>query len=129
KIELITGPRTIASADIMLTRQAVMNILDNAIRYSPAGTIIRVRTLLRDACVGIEIADCGPGIAPEYHKKVFERFFRLDKARSRNDGGAGLGLAIAKFSIERQGGMIELDSDIGKGSRFRIILPGANGVH
>ncbi len=111
------------SADPLLTRQAIMNILDNAIRYSLPGTTIYMRCFHCDGSVIAEISDEGPGIAPDHQQRIFERFFRIDKARSRNDGGAGLGLAIAKLSIERQGGRIELESAVGKGSHFRIILP------
>ena len=65
----------------------------------------------------------GPGIAPEHHQKIFDRFYRVDKARSRAEGGSGLGLAIAKWSVRHQGGRIELESQLGKGSTFRIVLP------
>jgi heavy metal sensor kinase len=123
EIELIVDPDSIASADETLTRQAVMNILDNAIRYSAPGRKISMRTFLRNSEVGIEISDQGPGIAPEYSGKIFERFFRIDKARTRRDGGAGLGLAIAKLSVEQQGGTIELQSRVGEGSTFRVLLP------
>ena len=122
-IELAGEAGVIATADRRLTGQAVMNILHNAIRYSPAGRTVRVRYFRREDRAIIEIADEGPGIAPEYHEKIFERFFRLDHARSRSEGGAGLGLAIARLSVEQQHGAIELESELGKGSRFRIVLP------
>jgi signal transduction histidine kinase len=72
--------------------------------------------------VVIEVADQGPGIAPEHHQKIFERFYRVDKARSRSEGGAGLGLAIVKWSVERMGGTVELKSEAGRGSIFRVRL-------
>jgi signal transduction histidine kinase len=122
-IELIADPDSMACADRTLARQAIMNILDNAIRYSPPGSKILMRTFHRNSEAGIEIADEGPGIAAAYSHKIFERFFRIDKARSRTDGGAGLGLAIAKLSVEQQGGRIELESQPGKGSSFRVLLP------
>lgn len=122
-IELAGDAGTIAAADRLLTRQAVTNILCNAIRYSPPGTKVVMRCYCRDRSAIIEIADDGPGIALEHHGKIFERFFRIDKARSRAEGGAGLGLAIAKLSVEREGGSIELESEPGKGSRFRVVLP------
>src|SRR4030095_13305561 len=87
-------------ADRILLRQALVNIVHNAIRHSPEDTQIILHAARRDGDVVLEIADEGPGIAPEHRAKIFERFFRADKARSRNDGGAGLGLAIAKWSIE-----------------------------
>ncbi len=122
-IELVHEPEVVASADRQLLRQAVMNILHNAIRYSPPGTKVVMRSLRRGRCPVIEIADQGPGIPAEYHQKIFERFFRLDGVRSRTEGGAGLGLAIAKLSVEQQGGSIELESGVGEGSCFRIVLP------
>ena len=122
-IELAGDADAVAAADPLLTRHAVMNILYNAIRYSPPGAKVMMRCYRRNGQAVIEIADNGPGIAPEYHQKIFERFFRIDKARSRAEGGAGLGLAIAKLSVEQQGGSIELESEPGQGSRFRIVLP------
>ena len=115
-------------ADKPLLHQAVMNILHNAIRYSPPKSKIRIRVFRREASVVIEIADEGPGIAPEFQGKVFDRFFRVDKARSRAEGGAGLGLAIARFSAEQQSGTVELESAVGGGSRFRIVLPRQVGI-
>lgn len=123
KIELADESEVIVSADRLLLRHAVMNILHNAIRYSPPGTKVLLRCFRRDDHAIIEIADEGPGVAPEHQQKIFERFYRIDKARSRAEGGAGLGLAIAKLSVGQLGGSIELESEAGKGSRFRIILP------
>lgn len=122
-IELVAEAGLSATADRLLLRHAVMNLLHNAIRYSPPKGRIVMRCFPRDDRAVIEVADEGPGIAPEYHQKIFERFFRVDKARSRAEGGAGLGLAIAKLYIERQGGSIEVESAPGKGSRFRLVLP------
>ncbi len=121
-VEVVGDPGLVVSADPLLLRHAVMNILHNAIRYSPAGTKVRVRCFQRDREAIVEIADEGPGIAPEHHQKIFDRFYRIDKARSRSEGGAGLGLAIARLSIEQLGGRIELASEAGKGSRFQIVL-------
>jgi len=122
-IEIAGDPAVVVNGDRLLLRHAVMNILHNAIRYSPAGTKVRVRCFQRDTEAVVEITDEGPGIAPEHREKIFERFYRIDKARSRAEGGAGLGLAIAKLSVERLGGRIELKSDVGRGSVFRIVLP------
>ncbi len=122
-VEVVGDPGVVVSADRLLLRHAVMNILHNAIRYSPAGTKVLVRCFHSGTQAIVEIADEGPGIAPEHHQKIFERFYRIDKARSRSEGGAGLGLAIAKLSVEQLGGSIELASEVGKGSRFQIILP------
>ena len=113
------------SADRLLLRQALLNIVHNAIRYAPTQSRITVRAFRRDGTTIIEIADEGPGIAPEHHTKIFDRFYRVDRARARAEGGSGLGLAIAQWSIHHQGGQVELESEVGRGSTFRIVLPAA----
>jgi len=104
-------------------RQALMNIVHNAVRYARPQTGITIRASRRDAHTVIEVADQGPGIAAEHQPKIFDRFYRADKGRARSEGGHGLGLAIAKWSVERQGGCIEVESEVGKGSVFRITMP------
>jgi heavy metal sensor kinase len=121
RVEIATSHGVSVHADRILLRQAVTNLLHNAIRYSPPETKIRVSVHPRDDTAVIEIADEGPGIAPEHREKIFERFYRIDKARSRADGGTGLGLALAKLAVEQSGGHIELESE--HGSVFRIVLP------
>lgn len=123
KIELSAAPSLLVEADRTLLRQSVMNILHNAIRYSPDGTRVRVECLRRGEEAVVEFTDEGPGIAPEHQAKVFERFYRIEKARSRAEGGAGLGLAIAKLFVEQLGGRLALSSTPGSGSCFRIGLP------
>jgi signal transduction histidine kinase len=71
----------------------------------------------------VEVADEGSGIAPEHRHKIFQRFYRVDEARSRAEGGVGLGLAIVKWAVERTGGTVELQSEVGRGSVFRVRLP------
>src|SRR6266487_218582 len=122
-IELIGDDVLAAAADRLLLRQALMNIVHNAVRYSPPQTRISIRALRRDGDACIEVTDQGPGIASEDQAKIFNRFYRVDRARARSDGGHGLGLAIAKWSLQHQGGRIELESEVGKGSIFRIVLP------
>jgi signal transduction histidine kinase len=112
----------LAVFDPALLRLALMNLTQNAIGYSPPGKPIRLRAFARDDAVVIEVADEGPGIAPEHQQKIFERFYRGDKARSRAEGGVGLGLAIVKWSVERMGGAVELQSEPGHGSVFRLCL-------
>ncbi|MBZ5675290.1 MAG: HAMP domain-containing protein [Acidobacteriia bacterium] len=110
-------------ADTVILRQVVINLLDNAIKYSPRKGHISVRVRRcnsHTACV--EVEDCGPGIAPEHRDKVFDRFYRIDEARSREAGGAGLGLALAKWGAEAHGGGLELDSTTA-GCIFRLLLP------
>jgi len=99
-----------------------VNILDNAVKYTPRGGAVSVGLSESGGAVTIAVADSGPGIAPEHREKVFGRFYRIDEARSRESGGAGLGLAIAKWAVEAMGGRIELESREGSGSTFRIVL-------
>lgn len=113
----------VVTADRPLLRQALLNIVHNAIRYAPSQTRITVQASRREGATVIEVADEGPGIAPEHHQRIFDRFYRVDKARSRAEGGSGLGLAIAKWSVQHQGGQIGVESEVGKGSHFRIVLP------
>ena len=125
KLDVVGDAVVVACGDRQLLRQALMNIVHNAIRYSPARTSITVRAQRRNNDVTIEVADEGPGIGRAHGAKIFERFFRVDSGRARAEGGHGLGLAIAKASIERQGGRIELDREVATGSTFRITLPAA----
>jgi heavy metal sensor kinase len=123
RIELNGHRNMTVAADRTLVRQALLNIVHNAIRNAPEETRITIGSGTTDSSAVIEVTDEGPGIAPEHQSKIFERFYRIDAARSRAGGGYGLGLAIAKWSIERQGGRIEVQSSPGAGSTFRISLP------
>jgi heavy metal sensor kinase len=120
----VTGDSTVfANVDALVLRQAVVNLIDNAVKFSPSGTPIRVE-VRRDGAQGvIDVADRGPGIPEAHRSRVFERFYRVDAARSREDGGAGLGLSIARWAVEAHGGRIEIVSREGQGSVFRILLP------
>lgn len=100
--------------------QAIASLLDNAIRYTPPGGTITLRAYQRDAQVILEIQDTGSGIDPETLPHIFERFYRADQAHSTS--GFGLGLPIAQKIVERHDGRIEVDSQVGKGSTFRIVL-------
>jgi len=117
------GVGVYATGDRLVLRQAVINLVDNAIKYSPEGG--RVRVLVRNQPNGptLEVIDTGPGIAAEHQEYIFDRFYRVDKARSRELGGTGLGLSIVRWAVEVHGGCIELESEEGKGSLFRIRLP------
>ncbi len=109
--------------DRVVLRQALLNLVDNAIKYSPDGGNIEVHvSQLPDGTI-IEVSDSGPGIPAELHSKIFDRFYRVDKARSRENGGTGLGLAIAKWAVEVNGGHLTLEPNNGAGSCFRIKLP------
>jgi len=111
-------------ADRTTLRQALVNMLDNAIKYTPEQGEILVRVAVDDEGRGVvEVTDSGPGIPPEDREKIFERFYRPDRARSREWGGAGLGLSIAQWAVEANDGRIELESELGHGSTFRVVLP------
>ena len=111
------------TVDRLVLRQAVINVVDNAIKYSPEGG--RVQVVVREQCPGptVEVIDTGPGIAVEHQAHIFDRFYRVDKARSREMGGTGLGLAIAHWAVDVHGGRLEVKSKEGAGSTFRIHLP------
>ncbi|MCA0244409.1 MAG: phosphate regulon sensor histidine kinase PhoR [Proteobacteria bacterium] len=105
---------------------AVGNLVNNAVRYTPDGGRIGVRFALRDGGgAEIEVSDDGPGIAREHLPRLAQRFYRVDGSRSRETGGTGLGLAIVKHVVQRHGGELAIDSEPGKGSRFRLLLPPA----
>jgi two-component system phosphate regulon sensor histidine kinase PhoR len=111
--------------DRLLLEQAVINLLQNAVAYSPPGTPVALRARPGDGGTVIEVADQGPGIAPEHLPRLFERFYRVDAARTREVGGTGLGLAIVKHIALAHRGRVSVESAPGKGSTFRIHLPGA----
>jgi len=114
----------IVSADRLILRQAIVNLLDNAIKYSPKASRISIR-LARgtDNQATVDIADQGPGIPSEHQPYVFDRFYSVDKARTREWGGAGLGLSIARWAVQAHEGELTLRSEQGQGAIFRIWLP------
>jgi two-component system phosphate regulon sensor histidine kinase PhoR len=107
-----------------LLERALANLIDNAVKYSPDGTSVEVVGMEEGDEVIVAVRDEGRGIAPEHQPRIFERFYRVDKGRSRKLGGTGLGLAIVKHIAEVHGGHVELESELGKGSTFSIHLPG-----
>jgi two-component system phosphate regulon sensor histidine kinase PhoR len=104
-------------------RQILSNLVDNAIKYTPAAGHVAVTCRRDGPMAAIEVADTGVGIAPEHHSRLFERFYRVDKARSRELGGTGLGLSIVKHLAQAQGGTVAVESQVGQGSRFTVRLP------
>jgi signal transduction histidine kinase len=110
-------------ADPDRLKQIVMNLVVNAIRYTPAGGTVTLDLQCRGADAVLRVRDTGVGIAPEHQTRVFERFYRVDQPRTRQSGGTGLGLAIAQEMAEAHGGRIELVSTPGGGSTFSLILP------
>ncbi|MEW6522686.1 MAG: ATP-binding protein [Bacillota bacterium] len=110
-------------ADGERSRQVLINILTNALRYTPAGGTITVSAFGQDGRVAISVTDAGPGISPDELPYVFDRFYRGDRARSRAEGGTGLGLAIARGYVEAQGGSIWAENAPAGGARFTFTLP------
>jgi two-component system, OmpR family, phosphate regulon sensor histidine kinase PhoR len=106
-----------------LLEQAVTNLLDNAIKYSEPGCEVQVRGERTPGEISIHVHDQGSGIAVEHLPRIFERFYRIDKARSRKLGGTGLGLAIVKHIVNAHRGHVTVESTLGAGSTFTIHLP------
>lgn len=123
KLEMECPAKIEAEISSGLFEQAVRNLVDNAIKYSDEGTTVRVTVARQGAEVRIAVADQGSGIAAEHLERLFERFYRVDKARSRDRGGTGLGLAIVKHVAQYHHGRVEVQSEVGKGSTFTIVLP------
>ncbi len=113
----------VVSVDRLVLREAVTNVLDNAMKYSPDGATITIRAEPAAGHALLVIGDEGPGIPLEYRERIFHRFFRVDEARSRERGGTGLGLAIAKWAVEINGGQISVHQGPHGGSGFHIRLP------
>jgi signal transduction histidine kinase len=109
-------------------KQVIVNLLDNAIRFTPRGGTVTLRTARSDVYNTLEVHDTGIGIPNSALSQVFDRFFRVDDARSRDDGGAGLGLSIAKSICSAHGGRIEVNSEVGHGSCFRLMFPRQRGA-
>lgn len=105
--------------------QIMINLLDNAVNYSPDGTSVNVKMNDTEKEVKVSVADRGEGIPEKDKQRVFERFYRVDKARSRKTGGTGLGLSIVKHLVEDHGGRVGVESSVGEGSTFYFILPKA----
>ena len=121
-----TSPETVrVLGDADRLQQAVWNLVENAARYTPAGGKIEVLASVQDDAIQIEVRDTGVGIATEHQPRLFERFYRVDAARSRRSGGSGLGLAIVKYVVEAHGGTVSVSSRPGRGSSFTIRLPAA----
>jgi two-component system phosphate regulon sensor histidine kinase PhoR len=97
--------------------------VDNAIRHGREHGRIRLRGSGREGAIRIEVEDDGPGIPREHLPRIFERFYRVDKGRSREIGGTGLGLSIAKHIVEAHGGSIRVESRMGEGTKFLIRIP------
>ena len=119
----VDPPTATAEGDPERVHQVVANLLDNAVRHSPAGGTVEVRAQRNRAGVTIEVCDQGPGIDEAERSKVFERFYRADSARSSDEGGAGLGLAIARWIVDLHGGDIRIEGREPHGCRMVVVLP------
>lgn len=117
------------SGDAVALAQIVFNLVENALRYTTPGESTTVRVVVIEGEVVVEIEDHGSGIGAEHLPHLFERFYRVDKARSREFGGVGLGLSIVKTLAEAHGGSIEVRSVVGQGSTFTVRLPGSSHSH
>ena len=123
RIALDAPDRLSVTADRLVLREAITNVVDNAIKYSPRQSTIRIRVAVESHDAVLTVADDGPGIPAEHRERIFDRFFRIDEARSRDRGGTGLGLAIAKWAVEVNGGHISVANGSAQGSMFRISMP------
>jgi two-component system phosphate regulon sensor histidine kinase PhoR len=123
QIELNCDETLQAPINPPLLEQAIINLLDNAVKYSPPGQTIHISANSIDEGVVIQVRDHGCGIGREHLPRIFERFYRVDKARSRKLGGTGLGLAIVKHIAQAHGGRASVESTLGEGSAFYILLP------
>jgi two-component system phosphate regulon sensor histidine kinase PhoR len=110
-------------ADPDAMNQVFGNLIENATKYGKTGGRIRLGASLREGQVEFFVQDFGPGIPSEHLGRIFERFYRVDKARSRESGGTGLGLAIVKHIVQAHGGRVRAESDLGTGSTFFFSLP------
>ena len=122
-VEVRVGSQLTAHADADRVRQLLWNLVENALRYTPAGGAVRLSLSRDEQCAHLSVADEGPGIATEHLPHIFDRFYRVDPARSRATGGSGLGLAIVRHIAEAHGGRVSVESEPGRGSVFRVWLP------
>ncbi|MHA7174904.1 sensor histidine kinase [Arthrobacter monumenti] len=124
-IDMVIGGKvsTDVYGDSELLTTAFRNLIDNAIRYSPVGTKVGIGLKSKDGLANVSVTDQGSGISPEDQDRIFERFYRIDSARSRATGGTGLGLSIVKHVISNHGGEVAVWSRPGQGSTFTVRLP------
>ena len=111
------------TGDPHLLELAINNLLENAIKYSPEPAYVEIGVFLQDECVEVTVSDRGYGIAPEDFERIFDRFYRVDKARSRKMGGSGLGLSLVQTIMEKHFGSVSVSSRLGEGSTFTLLLP------
>lgn len=124
QVSLTFSPKTeiFCQMNAPLIENALINLIDNAIKYSDPGKSVTIESEIKNNHIAIRVSDNGCGIAQEYLQRIFERFYRVDKARSRKLGGTGLGLAIVKHIVQAHRGQITVESQPGRGSTFTILL-------
>ena len=122
RLDVRSGPEIRLTADEDLLLQLVLNLLDNAVKFTPAGGSVNVSWGREDRQALVCVSDTGPGISPEHLPHIFERFYRVDGARTRAGGGAGLGLSIGRWIAEAHGGSISAESAPGEGATFTVRL-------
>ena len=122
KVEVDCPPFKVRADPFRLT-MAIANLIDNAVSHNRPDGKIQIAGCVEGAHFVLEVADSGDGIPQDELPRIFERFYRVDKARTRESGGTGLGLAIAKHAVESQGGELFAESQVGSGSKFSIKLP------
>jgi len=118
-----TSEEMLVKGDTLYLKQAVINLVDNAIKYNQPTGWVKISTHTENSHLVIQVEDSGIGISQADQQRIFDRFYRVDKSRSRTEGGSGLGLSIVKKLVEDHGGIISVESTPGAGSTFRIILP------
>ena len=119
----VTGESTRVSGVRRLLYEVIYNLCDNGVKYNVEGGSVSVRVGTEDSKAVVSVADTGIGIAPEHRERIFERFYRVDKSHSKASGGTGLGLSIVKHAVQYHHGTVELQSEEGKGTTIRILLP------
>jgi two-component system phosphate regulon sensor histidine kinase PhoR len=128
KLRSATIPAVQVLADPPRLEQILFNLLDNAVKYTPAGGEVLVNATLAEETIEVSISDSGPGIPPAAQERIFERFYRVDAGRSREEGGTGLGLAIVKHLVSQHGGTIRGANRPGGGSIFTVTLMQVTGM-
>jgi two-component system phosphate regulon sensor histidine kinase PhoR len=129
ELESAGAPDACVMVDPDGMNQVFGNLIENAVKYGKSGKRIEVGARTVDGEIEFYVRDFGPGIASEHLERIFERFYRVDKARSREAGGTGLGLAIVKHIIHAHGGQIRAESELGSGMTFLFTLPVVSGKH
>jgi two-component system heavy metal sensor histidine kinase CusS len=124
-VVIAEGPPTAVRADRLAVEQILRNLLENALRHTPVGGTVSILVQPEASQVALTVADTGDGIAPEHLPRLFDRFYRADRSRTRRMGGAGLGLAIVKTLVEAHGGTVGVESTGGQGTRFTVRLDAA----